>query len=822
MLETPSSNAAALESAATQDYVLSPLVAPAANVYRRPSRAILEAQHAPIPPIVTLSPTREYLLLLETMRYPSIAELAQPSLRLAGLRINPRTNGTHRGARFTSFRLKRIDEEGEVVPLLPHGSRLGYPLWSPNGERFAFTNTRDNGVELWICEAATGHIHKLDGIRLNAAYGSPVEWMPDSCTLLVRLVPKNRACAPPVAPSVPPGPNTQESSGKRSPITTYQDLLRSPHDEDLFDYYTTSQLGFVDVEAGELEILGTPAIFRMVELSPDGEHLLVSRVCRPYSYLHPHSAFPTEVEVWNTEGRVVRHLASIPLADEIALDGVMTGRREHRWHPTEAATLLWVEALDGGDPKREVKDRDRVMMWRAPFAKSPIEIARTENRFAGLRWTETGDFALVSDYDCDRRWRRTMLVSFGEGGAGRPRTLFSHSAQDWYKHPGTPVSRALSSGHYAVLQRGDWIYLSGGGESAEGSRPFLDRLNLRTLQSQRLFRSDDGSYETFVALLDDDAARFITCRESSVEPPNYFVRERTVKFKRSRGSKVTKALTRFHDSASQLRAIQKRLVTYERADGVKLSFTLYLPPGYRDGTRLPTVFWSYPVEFNDPATAGQVIGSTNRFTYIRGTSHLFFLLEGYAVLDQVAMPVIGDAETRNETFVEQITMNAGAAIVKATEIGVADPQRIGCGGHSYGAFMTANLLAHTNLFRAGIALSGAYNRTLTPFGFQVERRTLWEARETYARVSPLLHADRITAPLLLIHGEADENPGTHPLQSERMYQAIRGNGGSARLVTLPHEGHCYAARESVEHVLYEMTAWFRQHLSVPSINAQSS
>jgi dipeptidyl aminopeptidase/acylaminoacyl peptidase len=515
----------------------------------------------------------------------------------------------------------------------------------------------------------------------------------------------------------------------------------------------------------------------------------------------------------------------------------MTGGREYRWHPTEAATLLWVEALDGGDPKREVKDRDRVMMWRAPFAESPSEIARTEHRFAGLRWTETGDFALVSDYDCDRRWRRTMLVSFGEAGAGRPRTLFSHSARDLYSHPGIPVSRALPSGHYAVLQRGDWIYLSGTGESAEGSRPFLDRLNLYTLQSQRLLRSDDGIYETFVALLDDDATRFITCRESSVEPPNYFVRERTVKSEsaaiekleprskseviearaasgvRSHDSKVTKALTRFRDAAPQLRAIRKHLVTYERADGVKLSFTLYLPPEYRKGTRLPTVFWSYPVEFNDPATAGQVTGSTNRFTNIRGTSHLFFLLEGYAVLDQASMPIIGDAETLNETFVEQITMNAQAAIKKATEIGVADPQRIGCGGHSFGAFMTANLLAHTNLFRAGIALSGAYNRTLTPFGFQFERRTLWEAPDTYARVSPLLHADRITAPLLLIHGEADENPGTHPLQSERMYQAIRGTGGRARLVMLPHEGHCYAASESVEHALCEMTAWFRQHLS---------
>lgn len=122
--------------------------------------------------------------------------------------------------------------------------------------------------------------------------------------------------------------------------------------------------------------------------------------------------------------------------------------------------------------------------------------------------------------------------------------------------------------------------------------------------------------------------------------------------------------------------------------------------------------------------------------------------------------------------------------------------------------MTANLLAHSDLFRAGIARSGAYNRTLTPFGFQSERRTFWEAPEMYAKVSPFWYADKIKEPILLIHGEADNNQGTFPIQSERMFAAIRGNGGTARLVMLPLEAHGYAAKESTEHTLFEMVQWF--------------
>jgi dipeptidyl aminopeptidase/acylaminoacyl peptidase len=461
-----------------------------------------------------------------------------------------------------------------------------------------------------------------------------------------------------------------------------------------------------------------------------------------------------------------------------------------------------VEALDGGDPKKKAPYRDRVLLLKMPFTSQPVELLKTEQRFAGSSFTDQG-LAFISDYDRDQRWVRTFIVDPDRPGTA-PKLLWSRSQQDRYKDPGTPITRAIA-GQRAIKQAGDWIFLNGAGASPEGDRPFLDRLNLQTLKTERIFRSDADRYESVVALLTDDASRFITRRESPTEAPNYFIRDT---------AQIAQAqpLTKFPDPTPQLRGIKKQLVTYKRADGVPCSFTLYLPPNYKEGTRLPTVVWAYPLEFNDAGTAGQVTGSTQRATSIVGPSHLFFLMEGYAVLDNATMPVVGTPETVNNTYVEQIVMSAKAAIDKAVEMGVTDPDRVGVGGHSYGAFMTANLLAHSDLFRAGIARSGAYNRTLTPFGFQNERRTIWEAPELYLKVSPFMFASKINEPMLMIHGEADDNTGTFPIQSERMYQAMKGNGATVRLVMLPHEAHGYAGRESIEHVLYEMISWFDKYV----------
>jgi dipeptidyl aminopeptidase/acylaminoacyl peptidase len=524
----------------------------------------------------------------------------------------------------------------------------------------------------------------------------------------------------------------------------------------------------------------------------------------------PESDFPREVEIWDLTGKLEHKVASLPLADHVPIEGVLTGPRDYQWVPTQPATLVWAEALDGGDPKTKAEFRDKLMLLRTPFSDQPQELTRFEQRFVpagggfgagrgtAIEWTENG-LGLARDYNRDRRWQRTFLLDIAQPGA-QPTLIWERSIRDRYRDPGTPLTRTLPNGKRILRQQGNAIFLVGAGASPKGEFPFLDRFDLMTRKAERIFQCGDGQYESAVALLADDGTKFLTRHESPTEPPNYFVR--------TANGADKQAVTNFPDPAPQLHGITKQLVTYKRADGVQLSFTLYLPANYKQSERMPTIVWAYPLEFNDAATAGQVSGSPYHFTTISGISQLFLVTQGYAVLDNATMPVVGDPETMNNTYVEQIVASAKAAIDKAVEMGVTDPERVGVGGHSYGAFMTANLLAHSDLFRAGVARSGAYNRTLTPFGFQSERRTIWEAPEMYIKVSPFMHADKIKHPILLIHGMADDNSGTFPIQSERMYQAIKGNGGIVRYVQLPYEAHGYLGRESTEHTLWEMVTWF--------------
>ena len=795
-----------------QLWLLAATLSCAQQAYQKPPREVLDILNAPMTPRAFVSPARTHVLLAEALRYPPIADLSQPMLRLAGLRINPRTNGPHRGPVNTSLVLKRIDDGSEVPIDVGTNARISAPKWSPDGKYFAFTNTWDNGIDLWVGQSDNGKARKVESLRVNAVLArvtpfrtaDPVfQWMPDSRRLVVQTVPAQRGAVP-VAPSAPAGPTIQESSGKAAPVRTYEDLLANSHDEDLFDYYATAQLVQVDVVTGKTQPMGKPAVYEEIHVSPDGHDLLTTRAHRPYSYLHPLEAFPKEVEVWDQSSKVLYKVASVPLEDRVPIEGVPVGPRNYQWRPTDPATLVWAEAMDGGNPKEKVPHRDRVVMVKAPFEKGPLEVYKTEHRFRGLQFSQDGRFALVEDYERNRRWQRTFVIDPDKPGAAA-KTLFSRNVQDRYRDPGQAVMTMLPSGQEAIRQTGGGFFLTGMGASANGDHPFLDRIDLASGKAERLFSAEPGSYETFVAVLDDSGERILTLRESPKDPPNYFIRT-LAKAPGSGGS--LQAFTHYPNPTPQLEGITKQLVTYQRADGVPLSFTLYLPAGYKAGTRLPTLVWAYPREFNDADTAGQVAGSTDRFTTFGWPLQLFFVLQGYAVLDDAAMPVVGDPETVNNTYLEQIVADAKAAIDKAVEMGVADRDRVGVGGHSYGAFMTANLLAHSSLFRAGIARSGAYNRTLTPFSFQSERRTLWEAPDVYMKMSPFMSADKIKAPLLMIHGEADDNQGTFPIQSERMYQAVRGNGGIVRLVMLPAEAHGYQARESIEHTLYEMLSWF--------------
>ncbi len=781
-------------------WILLAFVACGADVrYQSAPAEVRKVLDAPPTPLLSVSPAKSHVILAEPVRYPSIAELSQPMLRLAGIRINPRTNGLHTAQSFAKLTLKSIDGGPETVLSLPPEAKPGMPRWNKDGSAFAFAATFPDRIELWTGVTNTGKLRSVPNVRLNAVLGSPLAWMDDGRTLLVQLVPAGRG-APPKEPAVPTGPHVQESSGRAGPIRTYEDMLSSPHDEDLFDYYATAQLAWVDVQSAKVTPIGSPAVYQNAAASPDGKHLLTTTLRRPYSYLHPYIDFPKEVAILDASGRQERLIAKLPLQDRVPIDGVPVGPRAVQWRPSAPASLFWVEALDGGNPKEKAVYRDHVVAIDTPSQSEPREVVKLEQRYQGMMMAEKGGLALVNDYERNKRLARTFRLDLDQPGQA-PELVWSRNIQDRYRNPGTPVMAEGRRG--GMLVDGDHIYLRGDGASPQGDRPFLDRFNLKTKQSERIFQSSADSYEVVEALLDDRGTRFITRRESPSEPPNYFV-------KSASGSSV--ALTHLPDPAPELRRIEKRLVTYKRADGVPLSFTLYLPPGYKPGTRLPTVVWAYPLEYNDADTAGQISGSTQRFTTITGMSHLFFLLRGYAILDNAAMPVVGDPETVNNTYLEQIVAGAKAAIDKAVEIGVTDPERVGVGGHSYGAFMTANLLANCDLFKAGIARSGAYNRTLTPFGFQSERRTLWEAPETYLKMSPFMSAAKIKRPILLIHGEADDNTGTFPIQSERMYQAIRGNGGTVRLVMLPSEAHAYRARQSIEHTLWEMIRWFDMYV----------
>lgn len=774
----------------------SPLTAQAD--YRTPPAPIAGILSQPPLPFASTSPDRRLLLLQERATMPPITELAAPMLRLAGMRINPATNGpAGSGATLTGYRLRSLADGREVTVRTPEGS-LGSARWSPDGRWLAFTSTRDDQVEQWVASTESGQARRVASAVNQAAGGC--QWMPDSRRLLCLIVPADRG-APPVQPRAPTGPTVQESRGREAPVRTYQDLLQNAHDEALFAHYMTAQPAFVDVASGRATAVGSPAIYRDVSPSPDGRYLLVQRIGTPWSYLVPVWAFPLTIEVWNDRGETVRHIADLPLADAIPIGGVRAGPRSLQWRPLRPATLVWVEALDEGDPRTEVEHRDRILNLDAPFAGDPAELGRTGERFAGILWGER-DVALLSDFDRRERWQRTWVIQPDRPHA-EPRLLWDRSTEDAYNDPGRPELRLTETGDRVLLQDGDWIYLTGAGASPEGDRPFLDRLNLATFETERIWRSDADAYETVVSVLDHAASRILTRHESAVRPPNYFVLDLA--------SGERSAITDFDDPAPQLRGIHRQLVVYERADGVPLNGTLYLPADYRDGDRLPVVLWAYPREFVSADAAGQVRASDNRFTTISGPSHLFFLTQGYAVFDGPSMPIIG-GDTANDTYVEQLVASAQAAVDKLVDMGVADRHRIGIGGHSYGAFMTANLLAHSDLFSAGIARSGAYNRTLTPFGFQNERRTFWEAPDVYSAMSPFMHAHRINQPILLIHGEVDNNSGTFPIQSERLFHAINGLGGTARLVMLPHESHGYRAHESVLHALAEMIEWFDLHV----------
>lgn len=771
--------------------------------YRLPPQVMVDLMEAPPTPAVLLSPDRRTLLVQESPSLPPVADLAERELRLAGLRIRPRTNGPSRSSYAVSLSLVDLgDGREQKVEGLPSEPRIENAAWSPDGASIAFTHEARDGIELWLLDARTARARRWAEARLNLAAGNAPRWLPDGRAVVAALVPGGRGPEP-AAPELPAGPIVQESLGRTAPARTFQDLLQNAHDEALFEHSLAAQLARVDLD-GRMSPLGEPALLWSFDPSPDGRYLLVETLQRPYSYVVPAYRFPRRIEVLDRGGKPIHRIADLPLQEEVpvAFGSVPTGPREVSWREDAPATLFWAEALDGGDASRDTDERDRLFLRPAPFEGEPKVLATLELRFAGISWGDD-DLALASEYWWKDRRVRTWIARPGAAGESEPELLWDRSFQDRYSSPGDPQLRRDERGRPVLLRDGKGrLVLFGAGASPEGDRPFLDLLDPTTRESERRFRSEAPWFEVPAAILDGD--RVLFRREAPEVQQNYFVRDLA--------TGELRQVTHFPHPAPQLAGVQKELIRYPRQDGLQLTGTLYLPAGWepKDGP-LPTLLWVYPAEFKSAGDAGQVAGSQYRFTRPAWWSPVVWVTQGYAVLDDPTLPIVGEGEAEpNDTYLEQLAASAKAAIDELVRRGVADPRRVAVGGHSYGAFTTANLLAHTDLFAAGIAQSGAYNRSLTPFGFQSEERTLWQAPEVYVRMSPFFHADKVNEPILLIHGEADSNSGTFPLQSERFYSALKGHGATVRYVVLPFESHGYRGRESVLHMLAENFEWLER------------
>lgn len=777
--------------------------------YQLPPAEILSLADAAMPPSIMLSRSGERIMVIHRNRFISIEELAEPEIRLAGLRINPAINSASRGSYAHTITTMKVGEKTDrPIAGLPEKGKFSGFSWSPDQSKMAFSNTVANGVELWVIDIASEKATRLTGPVLNGNLGSAYAWNPNSSELLVKVIPADRQPLIDKATTLPSGPKVSVTTGSEAQNRTYADLLQDKTDEFNFTQLVRAELRKVRLD-GSSDIWMPADIYRSLNFSPDGNYVLITTIQEPYSYLVPFNRFPSTTTIFDKNGKAVKEVVENPLLETMPKGTMATvsGIRSVGWRNDQPASLVYVVALDEGDPAIEVDYRDEVFELAAPFNGVPRSLLKTLNRYSGITWGND-QVAIAYDRWFNNRNTKTYLFSPADPSQ-KPEIISDRNYQDSYSDPGNFMTVLNAMGEYVLAINGNYLYLNGPGYSAEGPRAFIDRFDLRSRKSDRLWQADGNShYEQVIFALDFRKGEFITSIQTPVDFPNYYIRSITRKA-------APRQITFFESPYAELNQVYKELITYKRSDGVDLSAVLYLPPGYnrQGGEKLPMLMWAYPREFKDAASAGQITTSPHQFTSINYGSPLYWVMRGYAILDNAAFPIIGEGDAEpNDTFVEQLVANASAAIDAVDAMGYIDRNRIAVGGHSYGAFMTANLLSHSNLFAAGIARSGAYNRTLTPFGFQSEERNYWEAPEIYNTMSPFMNAHKNKTPILLIHGEADNNSGTFPMQSERYFNALKGLGGTARLVFLPHESHGYAARESIMHMLWETDQWLETYV----------
>ncbi|MEZ4995714.1 MAG: prolyl oligopeptidase family serine peptidase [Saprospiraceae bacterium] len=777
--------------------------------YQKPPKDILDLVDVPMAPSVLMDDARELMVLLYRNTYGSIEELSEEELRLGGLRINPKTNIGSRVTYYNNIELKPVGKAGAaVIPVngLPEEPRLTNFSWSPDQKKIAFTHTTAEGVELWVLDLMQHSASKLTEARVNANLGDVINWFKDSRALLVKMLPEKREPLINTREAVPTGPTISVNEGKRAQNRTYQDLLKNKNDEHNFEQLALSDLYKVSLEGGAEKWMET-AMYASVSFSPDGEYVLINTVEKPFSYLVPYYRFPSRTVVYTKDAQPVETVLELPLIEDLPQGFMATreGRRDIDWRDDHPAALIYCEALDAGDPENEVAYRDEVFQLDAPFNGRPKSLFKTINRFSGIQWGNKNT-AVAYDYWWNTRNRKTYVFNPSDPSQ-KPEIIFDLNAQDRYSNPGSFVTARNKFGRNVLAMEGDAAYLIGDGYSDKGQFPFLDQYDLKMKKKERLYQSEYTDKLEDLRDYDPAKKQLLVRIESKNEYPNYY-------FRSIQGGQL-KQLTAFKNPFESISNVHKEVITYQREDGLELSGTLYLPVGYdmKKKEKMPMIMWAYPREYKDKSSASQNTQNPNEFTYPSYGSPVYWVARGYVVLDDAAFPIVGEGETEpNDSFREQLVANAKAAIDAVDELGYIDRNRVAVGGHSYGAFMVANLLSHSNLFAAGIARSGAYNRTLTPFGFQSEERSYWDAPEVYYTMSPFMHADKMKTPLLLIHGEADNNSGTYPMQSERYFNALKGLGATVRLVMLPKESHGYRAKESILHMLWEQDQWLETHV----------
>lgn len=777
--------------------------------YQKPPQEILELVDVPLAPTTLIDDKGEMMVFLYRDQYKSIAELSEQELRLAGLRINPVTNISSRATYYNNIEVKPVDaEEPLEIKGLPENPRLANFSWSPDESKIAFTHTTDTGVELWVLDIPTASTKKLTEANLNANMGNVINWFKDNSAVMVKMLPENRKPLIDTKTAIPTGPTVSVSDGKEAQNRTYQDLLQNPNDEYNFEQLAKSELVKVNLDGTSTKWKDSD-MYSGISFSPDGNYIMVNTIERPFSYLVPYNRFPSVTIVYDKDGKQINQVNEEPLIEDLpqGFMATQTGRRSMNWRSDAPSTLVYVKALDEGDPENEVEFRDEVFVLDAPFQGEGKPILKTIDRYAGITWGDENT-AIANDRWWNNRNTRTYVFNPSDTSV-EPKVLFDRNYQDQYSDPGNFVTTKNEYGRNVLKTDGNHAFLLGAGFTEEGQFPFADKINLETGETDRLYQSNyNDKKETLVEALDIENGQILVRIESSAEYPNYYIRNI------NDDNKLTQ-ITSFENPFKSLEDVTKEVITYEREDGLPLSGILYLPANYdkNSGEKLPLIIWAYPREYKDKNSASQKTSNANDFTYPYYGSPIYWVNRGYVVLDDAAFPIVGEGDKQpNDTFKEQLVANGKAAIDAVDKMGYIDRDRVAVGGHSYGAFMTANLLSHSDMYAAGIARSGAYNRTLTPFGFQSEERNYWEAPEVYNTMSPFMNADKMKTPLLLIHGEADNNSGTYPMQSERYFNALKGLGATARLVMLPKESHGYSAKESVLHVLWEQDQWLEKYV----------